>query len=164
MSFPSHVITQKHRQEVDGAFDPDTHNLHLNVELALNTRDSVHPQHARATKRSKDHHGNPVGHWKIECHITFDVKLVEGFCGKVRLVAGDHMTDVPSTITHSSVVSKDLVCIALTAVASNDLNALACDIQNTCPTADCGEKKTHITAGPGFGSEKGAVMIVKKAL
>ena len=47
--------------------------------------------------------------------------------------------------------------------AFNDLDILACDIQNAYLTADCCEK-ILTKAGPEFGSEAGKVMIVRKAL
>ena len=40
------------------------------------------------------------------------------------------MTDTPNTLTYSSVVSRDSMRIALTIVALNELNVMACDIQN----------------------------------
>jgi hypothetical protein len=45
----------------------------------------------------------------------------------------------------------------------NDLDVLACDIQNACLTADCRER-VWVTAGPEFGSEAGEPMLVEKAL
>lgn len=66
-----------------------------------------------------------VGYQEIRCHIVWDVKLGENFWRKARLVAGGHMTEVPSSITYSSVVSRDSVHIALTVAALNDLDILA---------------------------------------
>ena len=106
---------------------------------------------------------NLVGHQKIKTHIVFDVKLGEGFRRKARLVAGGHVTDAPSSITYSFVVSRDSVRIALLVAALNDLDVLACDIQNAYLSADCREK-IYTVAGEEFGSEAGCVMIVKKAL
>jgi hypothetical protein len=45
----------------------------------------------------------------------------------------------------------------------NELEVLACNIQNAYLTADCREK-IYIIAGPEFGSEEGSVMIIQKAL
>jgi len=104
-----------------------------------------------------------VGYQKIKCHIVWDVKLGENFRRKARLVAGGHTTDVPSSITYSSVVSRESVRIALTIAALNDLEILACDIQNAYLTAPCREK-IYTTAGPEFGSEAGLTMLVKQAL
>ena len=95
--------------------------------------------------------------------MIFDVKLGENFRRKARLVGGDHMTKAPTSITYSSVVSRDLVRIVLTVAALNGLDILACDIQNTYLTAKCREKIWTI-AGPEFGSKEGTMMIVKMAL
>ena len=62
-----------------------------------------------------------------------------------------------------SVVSCDSVRIALTIASLNQLDILACDIQNAYLTADCREK-IYIIAGPEFGSKEGKVTIVRKAL
>jgi hypothetical protein len=75
------------------------------------------------------------------------------------LVANGNQRETP----YSSVVSRDLVRIALLIAALNDLKLLACGIQNAYLTADC-RKRTFITAGQEFGSEAGSLMIVKKAL
>ena len=69
-----------------------------------------------------------VGYKKLNMHMIFDVKMVENFRRKARLVADGHKTDSPATITYSSVVSRDSVRIALTIAALNDLKVLACDI------------------------------------
>ncbi|KAI2506217.1 Reverse transcriptase (RNA-dependent DNA polymerase) [Fragilaria crotonensis] len=87
----------------------------------------------------------------------------ENFRRKARLVANGNETEAPATLTYSSVVSRDSVRIALTIASLNQLEILACDIQNAYLTADCREK-IYIIAGPEFGSEEGKVMIVRKAL
>ena len=104
-----------------------------------------------------------VGYQKIKCHFVFDVKLGENFRRKARLVAGGHTTDPPSSLTYSSVVSRDSVRILLLIASLNDLDILACDIQNAYLTAECREK-IYTIAGPEFGSEEGSTMIVKMAL
>ena len=93
----------------------------------------------------------------MRCHMIFDVKFGENFRRKARLVAGGHMTDTPNTLTYSSVVSRDSVCIALTIAALNDLSVMACDIRNAYLTAECREK-IWTRAGPEFGSENGSIM------
>ena len=87
----------------------------------------------------------------------------ENFRRKARMVAGGHTTEAPSSITYSSVVSRDSVRIALTIAALNNLDVLACDIQNTYLTAQCREKIWTRT-GPEFGSKIGCIMIVVRAL
>jgi Reverse transcriptase (RNA-dependent DNA polymerase) len=87
----------------------------------------------------------------------------ENFRRKARLVAKGNQTETPPTLTYSSVVSRDSVRIAFLVAALNDINVLACDIQNAYLTADCRER-IYIIAGPEFGSEVGSIMVVKKAL
>ena len=72
--------------------------------------------------------------------MIFDIKLGENFRRKARLVGGGHTTIEPSSITFSSVVSRDSVRIALTIAALNDLGIRAWNIQNTYLTALCREK------------------------
>ena len=74
---------------------------------------------------------------KIKCHTVCHIELGENFRRKARLVAGGHTADTPSSIAHSSVVSRDSARIALTIAALNGLDVLGCDIQNACTTADC---------------------------
>lgn len=106
----------------------------------------------------------PPGYQKINCHIVFDIKMGENFRRKARMVAGGHMTETPSTLTYSSVVSRDSVRIALMIAALNDLKVLACDIQNAYLTAPCREKVWTI-AGPEFGPEDcGKKMLIVRAL
>ena len=105
----------------------------------------------------------PPGFQKIKCHMIFNIKMGENFRRKERLVANGNETEAPATLTYSSVVSRDSVRIALTIASLNQLEILACDIQNAYLTADCREK-IYVIAGPEFGSEEGKVMIVRKAL
>ena len=96
-------------------------------------------------------------------HMVFDIKIDGKFTRKARLVADGHKTDAPASITYSSVVSRDSVRICLMAASLNGLNVFACDIGNAYLNADCREKLWTI-AGAEFGSEKGAVMIIARAL
>ena len=105
----------------------------------------------------------PPGYHQIKCHMVFDVKLGENFRRKAQFVAGSHMTEPPSTLTYSSVVSRDSVRIILLVAALNGLNIMACDIQNAYLMADCHEKIWTI-AGQEFGSEKRTPMVICKAL
>ena len=105
----------------------------------------------------------PGGYQETKCHMIFNVKIGENFYRKARLVAGGHTTETPATLTYSSVVSRDSVRIALTMAALNGLTVMACDIQNVYLTANCREK-IWTRAGPEFGSEAGAIMLICKAL
>ena len=95
--------------------------------------------------------------------MIFDIKMSENFRRKARLVADGHKTTSPSSITYSSVVSRDSVRIALTLAALNDLDILSCDILNAYLTAPCREL-FYCIAGPEFGSDKGKIYLVQKAL
>ena len=105
----------------------------------------------------------PSGFQEKNCHMIFDVKIGENIRRKARLVAGGHTTDAPATLTYLSVVPHDSVWITLTIAALNQLEVMACDIQNAYLTANCREK-IWTRAGPEFGSESGTIMLIRKAL
>ena len=73
------------------------------------------------------------------------------------------MTEAPASLTYSSVVSRDSVRIELTIAALNVLKVLACDIQNDLLTAKCRDK-CYTLAGPEFGSDRGKLMLITRAL
>ena len=105
----------------------------------------------------------PPGYQYVDCHIIFDVKMGKNFRRKARMVAGGHTTITPSSITYSSVVSRDSVRIALTIAALNGLKVLGYDIQNAYLTAKCREKIWTID-GPEFGSDSRKIMIIVRVL
>ena len=82
----------------------------------------------------------PPGYRQIKFHMIFDIKLGKNFRRKERLVEGAHTRTAPSSITFLSVVSRDSVRIALTIVALNELDIMACDINNAYLTALCRKK------------------------
>ena len=88
-----------------------------------------------------------IGYQQIKCHMIFDVKLGEKFRHKAILIGGGHTTTDPASIAYSPVVSRDSVRIALTIAALNELDILACDIQNAYLTAVCRE---HIWTRAGL--------------
>ena len=110
----------------------------------------------------KDVEHIPPGNQQIKCHMIFDVKMGENFRCKARFVAGGHTTETHTSLTYSSVVSRDSVRIILLIAALNGLQVMACDIQNTYLTTNC-HKKIWTYAGPEFGSERRQPMIIKKA-
>ena len=104
----------------------------------------------------------PIGYKWIECHLIFDVKM--DFTRKARFVAGGHMTDPPSTLTYSSVVSRDSVRIAFMLAALNDVDLLAADIGNAYLNAPTRER-VYTTAGLEFGAElQGQSVLIIRAL
>ncbi len=106
-------------------------------------------------------HSVPNGYQKLPLHFVFDVKM--DFTCKAQLVAGGHMTDAPSSITYSSIMSRDSVRIALMVAALNDLDILSADIGNAYLNTETREK-VYAVAGPEFGSKEGQIVIITRAL
>ncbi len=127
-----------------------------NVRIAFTADENVTPEQARTNKFY-------VGFQEIKCHMVFVIKMDGKFTRKSRLVAGGHTTDAPAAITYSSVVSRDTVRIAFVIAALNDLDVMSADIGNAYLNAPCREK-IWCEAGTEFGSDKGKVMRVDKAL
>ena len=105
----------------------------------------------------------PIVYQQIKCHMIFDVKMGETLGRKARLVGGGHITEAPSSITYSSVVSQYSIRIALTVAALNGLGILACGIHNAYLTSKFREKIWTI-AVPEFLSEEGSLMVIKVSL
>jgi hypothetical protein len=94
--------------------------------------------------------------------MIFDVKF--DFTRKARFVAGGHLTKPPSSLTYSSVVSRDSVRIGFLVAALNDFDILAADISNAYLNAPCRER-VCFTAGREFGlSNMGKVVVIIRAL
>ena len=102
-----------------------------------------------------------IGFTEIKCHMIFDVKM--DFTRKARFVAGGHMTDAPSSITYSSVVSRDSVRLAFLIAELNGLNVMACDIGNAYLNAPCREK-VWFQGGVETGEDRGKVLVITRAL
>jgi Reverse transcriptase (RNA-dependent DNA polymerase) len=101
---------------------------------------------------------------KIGCHMIFDIKMDGQFTRKARFIAnGNETRDIASHHTYASVVTRESVRIAFLYAALNDLDILGCDVSNAYLNAPC-LKKIWVHAGPEFGGDEGAVMIVRKAL
>ena len=82
--------------------------------------------------------GNIIpGYQEIKCHLIFNINMGKNFLRKARFFVGGHMTDTHTTLTYTYVVSRDLVCIALTIAYINVLEILSCDIHNAYLTAEC---------------------------
>ena len=103
------------------------------------------------------------GYQNITCHMIFDVNMDGSFIRKSSLVADGHKTNTPAAMNYLSVVFRESVWIATTIAALDNLDVLACDIQNTYLTADCRER-VWVVDGPGFGSKAGKNMMVRKFL
>jgi Reverse transcriptase (RNA-dependent DNA polymerase) len=105
----------------------------------------------------------PVMHKEIRCHLIFDIKS-DTLQRKARLgVAGGHMTEPPKDSTYSSVVSRDSVRLLFLIAALNDMDVLACDIQNAYLNAPTKEK-VWFRGGKEMGPDKGKVIVIVRAL
>jgi Reverse transcriptase (RNA-dependent DNA polymerase) len=104
----------------------------------------------------------PVMHKEIKCHLVFDIKS-DTLARKARLVAGGQMTDPPKDSTYSSVlVSRDSVRLFFLLAASNDMDVLACDIQNAYLNAPTKEK-VWFRGGKEMGPDEGKVIVIVRA-
>ena len=102
------------------------------------------------------------GYKEITVHMVFDIKM--DFTRKARLVAGGHMTDAPPSVTYSSVVTRDSVCLALMLAELNELEVLAGDVGNAYLNAPCRER-IWFRGGEEVGSEdRGSVCVLTRAL
>jgi hypothetical protein len=101
------------------------------------------------------------GYKKIPLRMIFDIKM--DFTRKARLVAGGHLTDLPSCLTYSSVVSRESVIIAFLIVAINGYDVIAADVQNDYVQATSLEKYYAIS-GDEFGEDKGKTALIVRAL
>ena len=104
-----------------------------------------------------------IGYEQIKMHMVFDIKLGENFRRKARLVADGHLTNPPSSVTYSSVVSRDSVRICLLVAALNDLDVMCADIENAYLSAPPREKCWTIV-GKEFGNDEGKAFIIVRAL
>ncbi len=160
----------KQRERIIGAlnsrYHKRTHKFGIEVpktvkralEIVLKEMKHVRP----AFHILEDDEMTPVGSQWIPCHMVFDIKV--DFTRKARFVARGHRAEAPKSITCSSVVSRDSICIAFLLAALNELDILAADIGNAYLNVDTREK-VHTTLGAEFGQNMiGKTAVICKAL
>ena len=103
-----------------------------------------------------------IRYQQVNCHIIFDVKMKD-FRHKARLATGGHVTEPPDTITYAGVVSREIVRIAITLPALNDLPVKLADINNDYITTPVIEKIWTVL-GQEFDGGAGRISIVVRAL
>lgn len=103
----------------------------------------------------------PICYKKITLHMVFNIKM--DFMCKAQLVAGRHLTKVPSHLAYSSVVSRESVRIMFLLAALNDLNILSADIGNAYLYTP-NREKVYAIAGKEFGSRAGETVVIVRAL
>ena len=126
------------------------------VRVAWKAMDNLTPEQVRQGKAKE-----MIGYQEIKCHMIFTVKM--DFTRKARFVAGGHMTETPSSVTYSSVISRDSIRLIFMIAALNDLDIWACDISNAYLYAPCREKIWFV-GGKDTGEDQGKVLIVTRAL
>lgn len=124
------------------------------VKVAWEVRDDLEISDVRSGKAL-------IGYTEIKCHMIFDVKM--DFSRKARFVAGGHLTEAPSSITYSSVVSRDSVRLAFLIAELNDLDIMACDVGNAYLNAPCREK-VWFKGGIDTGEDRGKILVITRAL
>ena len=80
----------------------------------------------------------PAGWRKASGHLFFDVKM--DFTRKARWVTNGQHTPDPTTSSYAGVVSKEIIRIALTCDALNDIGVMATDIRNAYLQGPSSEK------------------------
>ena len=98
---------------------------------------------------------------EIGCHLIFDVNM--DFTRKARFVVGGFTTEASSSITYSSVVSRDSVRLVFTIVDLKGVDVMSCDLDNAYLNVMC-RKKIWFKGGTECGEDKGKVLIVLRAL
>ena len=86
--------------------------------------------------------------------MIFDINMDRNFTRGDRFVAGGHTTDLPASITYSSVVSRDSLRVSFILAELNDIDVFAADIGNAYLNPPCREKVWK-KDGHEFGSQQG---------
>ena len=104
-----------------------------NVRIASEKLDGVSPDEMRkgGIKPEYEH---------VNMHMIFDIKMDGKFTRKEILVADGRTTAPQSSITYSSVVSRESVRIVFLLASLNDLDIFSYDIGNAYLNAKCREK------------------------
>ena len=99
----------------------------------------------------------------VGTHLVVDTWMDGNFACKDRLVAGEHKTAPPLSITYSSSVTRESVKLEFIIYSLKDLDTCACDIGNAYLNAPFW-KKMWTESGSESGSEKGYVFLFVRAL
>ncbi len=131
------------------------------IEIPKNYDDSVRIDHENGNTLWQDAihiEMAPPTYQQMHCKMVYDVKM-EDFRCRARFAAGGHMTETPATNTYASVVSQELVHIALTLAALINLKVKTADIKNAYLTAPVSER-IWCVLGLESGADAGKCAIV----
>ena len=70
--------------------------------------------------------------------MVFDIKM--DFTWKAHFVTGGHITEMPISMTYSSVVSQDSVHLAFLIAVLNDIDIMSVNLENAFIQVPCCEK------------------------
>jgi Reverse transcriptase (RNA-dependent DNA polymerase) len=126
------------------------------VKVAWEVKDEYTPQDVRDGKVPE-----LTSFQEIRCHIVFDIKM--DFTRKACFVAGGHTTEAPSSLTYSSVVSRDSIRITFLIAALNDIDIMLCDLENAYLNAPCHEK-IWFQGGLECSEDRGKVCVIVRSL
>ena len=104
---------------------------------------------------------SPVGYKEITCHFVFDMKM--DLNQKSRYTTGGHITDTPSSMIYSSVVSQEIVGIYFFVATLNYLDIISGYIHNASINSDTKEK-IILNARDKWKSDQGKVVVIVRAL
>ena len=98
---------------------------------------------------------------KINVHFVYAIKY-DGH-HKARLVAGGHLSNIPSDSIYSAVVSLKGIWLVIFLGWLNNLQIYSTDIRNAYLEAKT-QEKVYIIAGLEFGPLEGHTLVINKAL
>ena len=104
-----------------------------------------------------------VGYKEIICHLLSYIKMDGSFMRKTFFCTNGSKTNVPKSLSYSSVVSRASVCIAFLLESLNKAEVLAYDIFGTYLNATVGEKVWFVDSFE-MRARKGMVMIIMRVL
>ena len=103
------------------------------------------------------------GYEHFNGHMIFDINMDGIFTRKSILVADGHTIAPPSSITYSSVVSREIIMMEFLLESLNDLDIFVCDIGNSYLNSKFREKLWK-ESGTEFGTEKVILTITERVL
>jgi Reverse transcriptase (RNA-dependent DNA polymerase) len=103
----------------------------------------------------------PTNYKKIRCHMVYDIKHDGRHKG--RLVAGGHLTPIPTDSVYSGVISLRALRLVAFLAELNKLQLWGADVSIAYLEADTREE-VYLIAGDEFGILAGHTLIVEKAL
>jgi hypothetical protein len=114
--------------------------------------------------KGRSHKGTraPEDYKRIVCHFIYDVK--NDGRHKARLVAGGHLTEVPTDSVYSGVVSLRSLRLVMFLAELNEMEHYQADVGNAYLEA-CTKEKVYCIGMEDFGKDlNGSVLIIRKAL